>query len=64
MAFAEVLDGDQKPMVTRAEYDAARVVLDALPAGYYVKCAGCSGWWKGGQFRHSGDGPKCERCAG
>lgn len=56
--------GGNKPMVTRFEYEQARAVLDALPPGYYVKCAGCSGWWTKGNFvLAAGNGPFCERCA-
>lgn len=36
----------QKPMVTREGYDKARAVLDALPAGMYIKCSACRGWYK------------------
>lgn len=53
---------DQKPAVTPAEYKAGRAVLDALPPGYYVKCANCHGWWTDGNFTLSHDGPVCERC--
>ena len=34
-----------KPMISRRDYDKARAILDALSPGYYVKCAGCSGWY-------------------
>lgn len=57
---------EQRPMVTLAQYDAARAVLDALPPGFYVKCGGCGGWWQGGNFTSGGtvgpSGPRCERC--
>lgn len=55
---------EQKRAVTREQYDRARTVLDALPAGYYVKCAGCSGWYQGGTFVNpvGGGGPLCKAC--
>lgn len=57
------LSSDQKPMVTREQYNQARAVLDALPSGYYVKCATCGGWYVGGKFiRPVGSGPICEGC--
>lgn len=56
------LSEDQKPMVSRADYDRARAVLDALPSGFYMKCCACSGWYTGGEYRHTPDGPLCERC--
>lgn len=56
--------GEQKPMVTRAEYDAARAVLDALPPGIYMKCSGCTGWYRGGSFTMLSDGGVlCGRCS-
>jgi len=65
VAYSNVNTGsDQKPMVTREEYERARAVLDALPPGYYVKCAGCGGWFMGGEFKvyPNARGPHCERC--
>lgn len=64
MAKNPQVDTDQKPMVSREDYDRARAVLDALPAGYYVKCGGCSKWFMGGTFvlDASGLGPMCEDC--
>lgn len=51
---------EKKPMLTRAEYNKARAVLDALPAGYYVKCCECGGWFTGAKtFGATSDGPKC-----
>lgn len=55
-------ESGQKPMVTREEYDQARAVLANLQPGYYVKCALCSGWWLGGTFHHTINGPVCEQC--
>lgn len=64
MAFSNVnRNGEQKPMVTREEYERARAVLDALPPGYYVKCAKCGGWFNGGSFVVlPATGPRCEGC--
>lgn len=51
---------EKKPMLTRAEYDKARAVLDALPAGYYVKCCECGGWFTGAKrFTVTSQGPSC-----
>lgn len=55
-------DTDQKPMVSREDYERGRAVLDALPPGYYVKCSACRGWYMGGTFVLSGSGPTCEGC--
>lgn len=55
---------NQKPVLTRAEYDQARAILDALPPGYYAKCAYCRGWYTGGRYCHTPYGPKCEQCSG
>jgi hypothetical protein len=53
-------DADKKPMVTREQYDQAKAVLDALPSGFYVKCADCGGWYTGSKtFRETPSGPVC-----
>lgn len=54
----------EKPAVTREEYDKARAVLDRLPAGIYIHCAKCRGWYKAGAITmddHSG--VYCEGCS-
>lgn len=56
-------DARQKPVLTRGEYDQARVILDALPPGYYAKCAFCHGWYTRGRYVHTPDGPRCEGCS-
>lgn len=56
-----------QPMVTRQQYRLARMVLDQLAPGYYVKCAGsCRGWYTGDrQFVRTPDGlPYCMNCKG
>ena len=55
--------GEQKPAVTREEYDAARAVLDALPAGLYLKCFKCRRWYRNGDFNFSVGGVSCEGCS-
>lgn len=58
------LAGDQKPMVTREQYDQARAVLDALPSGIYIKCSQCGGWYRGGTVYFSnGMDITCEGCS-
>jgi hypothetical protein len=52
-----------KPMISRRDYDKARAILDALSPGYYVKCAGCSGWYADDQFvRGRLKNPLCLTC--
>ena len=58
----EMAGGDQKPAVTREQYDQARAVLDALPSGVYIKCAKCQGWYRGGTIVFDFNGTYCEGC--
>lgn len=37
-------DPPERPTVTRAEFEAAKKVLDALPPGLYAKCSQCGAW--------------------
>lgn len=56
-------DADKKPMVTREQYDQAKAVLDALPSGFYFKCANCGGWFSGsknGVLYPDSQGPVCQ----
>ena len=57
---------EQKPMVTRDQYNLARAVLDALPPGLYVKCSKCGDWQHGGVYtvRDGGNHITCEKCRG
>jgi len=57
---------EQKPMVTRDQYDRARAVLDALPPGLYVKCSKCGDWQHGGTYAVHAGGTQiiCEKCRG
>jgi formylmethanofuran dehydrogenase subunit E len=59
-----VMTGDQRPAVTREEYEAARAVLDALPPGVYMKCAKCEHWKMGGDFHITNGRAVCEACNG
>lgn len=54
----------QKPMVSRADYDKARVVLNALPPGLYIKCFGCEGWYRSRSITFEGTNVVlCEECS-
>jgi hypothetical protein len=55
-------DADKKSMVTREQYDQAKAVLDALPPGFYFKCADCGGWYSGSKnavIYDDSKGPVC-----
>lgn len=56
--------GEQRPMVTQAQYERGREVLDALPPGIYIKCNDCRKWKRGGtfHFRNSPEDIRCEEC--
>lgn len=56
-------DTPAKPTVTRRQYEQARAVLDALPAGIYRKCE-CGRWQMGGAMHFTMDGPRCDTCRG
>lgn len=63
-AFADA-EGPQKPAVTREQYEQGRAVLDALPAGFYVKTACCGRWYTGGNYGQDSQGkPICRAGAG
>lgn len=50
-----VVMADPQEPLSQAAYDAARDVLDRLPAGMYIKCGRCGQWKVGGSCHYKYD---------